>query len=248
MTPEERQALLKKLSPLPRHVGIIMDGNGRWATSRGLPRAMGHRAGTERLRGIIRLSSDLGIEALSLYAFSTENWKRPRAEVDALFSVFMDYFTSEVEELHRNDVRISAMGDLDGLPGSIARACRAAMDKTGANTGLHLNIALNYGSCAELARAARLIAVDAVSGRLDPEKVDEDELIKRLWVNDLPDMDLLLRTGGEKRLSNFMLLQAAYAELDFIGVYWPDFSDELYLSALADYAGRNRRFGGLGAE
>ncbi len=222
-----------------------MDGNGRWAAARGLPRAMGHRAGTERLRGIIRLSSDLGIEALSLYAFSTENWKRPRREVDTLFSIFMDYFTAEVEDLHRNNVRITAMGDLEGLPETVSRACQNAAEKTAGNTGLRLNIALNYGSRAELARAARLIAADVSTGALTLDQIDEQALADRLWVPGLPDVDLLIRTGGEERLSNFMLVQLAYAELAFCKVYWPDFTDELYRAALADFAGRSRRYGGL---
>ncbi len=242
---EDLRGLKERLSPLPKHVGIIMDGNGRWASARGLPRALGHRAGTERLRGIIRLSSDLGIEALSLYAFSTENWKRPRAEVDALFRIFMDFFAAEVDDLHKNRVRITAMGDIEGLPEGVARACRDAAEKTRANAGLRLNIALNYGGRAELANAAKRIARDAKAGILDPEGVDEDELMRRLWVNDLPEIDLLIRTGGEKRISNFMLLQAAYAELSFVDAYWPDFSDALFVEALADFAGRNRRFGGL---
>lgn len=245
MTGEEIQKLKAQLTPLPKHVGIIMDGNGRWAAARSMPRAMGHRAGTERLRGIIRLSSDIGIEALSLYAFSTENWKRPRMEVDALFTIFMDYFASEVEALHANNVRISAMGDVEGLPENVARSCRAAMEKTALNTGLKLNIALNYGSRAELAHAARLIAMDAQRGAIRAEDVDEKMLSSRLWVPDVPDMDLLIRTGGEKRLSNFMLLQAAYAELEFTDTFWPDFTDELYVAALRDFAGRNRRFGAL---
>lgn len=248
MTDTELNELKKELSPLPRHVGIIMDGNGRWATARGLPRAVGHRAGTERLRGIIRLSSDLGIEALSLYAFSTENWKRPKGEVDALFSIFIDYFISEVDALNRNNVRITAMGDLGGLPENVARSCLTAMKKTGANTGLRLNIALNYGSRAELARAAKLIARDCMDGKLDVDRIDEKELEKRLWIGDLPDIDLLIRTGGEKRLSNFMLLQAAYAEFEFFDIYWPDFTDGRYLKALSDFSGRNRRFGGLDGE
>ncbi|HWQ58725.1 MAG TPA: polyprenyl diphosphate synthase [Clostridia bacterium] len=248
MKPEELAELKNKLSPLPRHVGIIMDGNGRWASCRGLPRALGHKAGTERLRGIIRLSSDLGVEALSLYAFSTENWKRPKAEVDTLFAIFMDYFNSEVEELHRNGVSISAMGDLESLPESVRLSCRRAMEKTGGNRGLKLNIALNYGSRAELARAARLMAKEAVAGRLDPASIDERALEDRLWVGGLPDIDLLIRTGGEKRLSNFMLLQLAYAELAFVDDYWPDFTDERYLATLFDFAGRSRRYGGLDGE
>ena len=245
MKQAELSELKQRLSPLPKHVGIIMDGNGRWASARGLPRAMGHRAGTERLRGIIRLSSDLGIEALSLYAFSTENWKRPKLEVDALFSIFMEYFSAEVDELDANNVRITAMGDVDGLPGPVARACARAAARTKGNTGLRLNIALNYGSRAELAHAARELAKDVLAGAIKPEEIDENALFKRLWIGDLPDIDLMIRTGGERRLSNFMLLQLAYAELAFTDVCWPDYSDERYLETLADFAGRGRRFGGL---
>ena len=230
---------------LPKHVGIIMDGNGRWATRRGMPRALGHRAGTERLRGIIRLSSDLGIQALSLYAFSTENWKRPKNEVDALFGLFMEYFTNEVEALHANRVRIRMLGDMEALPGNVRAAVRAAEKKTAKNDGLRLNVALNYGARAEAVRAVRTIAQEAAMGALIPESIDEAALMAHLDTGGLPELDLLIRTGGEQRLSNFLLLQAAYAELVFVDALWPDFSDALYLSTLRDYAQRNRRFGGL---
>lgn len=230
---------------LPAHVGIIMDGNGRWATKRGLPRALGHRAGTERLRGIIRLSSDLGIRALSLYAFSTENWKRPKNEVDALFGLFMEYFTNEVEELHANGVRIRMLGDVDGLPANVRAAVRAAEEKTGRNEGLRLNVALNYGARAEAVRTIRALAREAAAGTLNPEAIDEQLLLARLDTGGLPELDLLIRTGGEQRLSNFLLLQAAYAELAFVDSLWPDFSDALYMGALRDFAQRSRRFGGL---
>ncbi len=233
---------------LPRHVGIIMDGNGRWATGRGMPRAFGHRAGTERLRGIIRLSSDLGIQALSLYAFSTENWKRPRMEVDALFGLFMEYFTGEVEALHANGVRIRMLGDAAGLPANIRAAVRAAEEKTAGNAGLRLNVALNYGARAEAVRAVRAIAGKAAAGALEPEDISETTLLSALDTGGLPELDLLIRTGGEKRLSNFLLLQAAYAELAFVDTLWPDYSDDLYMQTLREFAGRNRRFGGLKQE
>lgn len=230
---------------LPAHVGIIMDGNGRWATKRGLPRALGHRACTERLRGIIRLSSDLGIRALSLYAFSTENWKRPKNEVDALFGLFMEYFTNEVEELHANGVRIRMLGDVNGLPANVRAAVRAAEEKTGRNEGLRLNVALNYGARAEAVRTIRALAHEAAAGTLNPEAIDEQLLLACLDTGGLPELDLLIRTGGEQRLSNFLLLQAAYAELAFVDTLWPDFSDALYMGALRDFAQRSRRFGGL---
>ena len=174
MTEAELNALRITLSPLPKHVGIIMDGNGRYATRRGLPRSMGHRAGTERLRGIIKLSSDLGIGALSLYAFSTENWKRPKIEVDTLFAIFMEYFTKEVEDLHKNNVAIRAMGNIAALPEKVCAQCMAAMEKTKNNTGLKLNIALNYGSRAETVNAVKSIALDAKEGRLNIEDIDEE--------------------------------------------------------------------------
>lgn len=239
---KERQELSTRL---PAHVGIIMDGNGRWATKRGLPRALGHRAGTERLRGIIRLSSDLGIRALSLYAFSTENWKRPKNEIDALFGLFMEYFSKEVEELHANRVRIRMLGDVEGLPANVRTAVRAAERKTAQNEGLRLNVALNYGARAEAVRAVRALAREAAAGALDPEEIDEDALLARLDTGGLPELDLLIRTGGEQRLSNFLLLQAAYAELAFVDTLWPDYSDALYLQSLREYARRSRRFGGL---
>ncbi len=248
MNGPELERLRRELAPLPAHVGIIMDGNGRWAAERGLPRSMGHRAGTERLRGVIRLTSDLGIGSLSLYAFSTENWKRPAWEVQALFGLFMEFFVNEVEELHQNGVRILAMGDVDGLPENVASACRAAMEKTKRNPGLKLNIGLNYGGMAETLRAVRALAREAACDRLDPEKIDEAALTGRLYTAGQPEVDLVLRTGGEMRLSNFMPLQSVYAELAFPKVYWPDFTDECYLAALRDFSRRNRRYGGLDGE
>lgn len=230
---------------LPAHVGIIMDGNGRWATKRGMPRPFGHRAGTERLRGIIRLSSELGIKALSLYAFSTENWKRPKAEVDALFGLFMEYFTNEVEALHANNVRIRMLGDKEGLPANVCRQVNAAEEKTAGNTGLSLNVALNYGSRSETVRAVRRLAADAAAKKIDPASIDEEMLLGALDTGGLPELDLLIRTGGDQRLSNFLLLQAAYAELAFVDALWPEFADEIYMDVLRDFAERNRRFGGL---
>lgn len=245
MIEAELNALRIRLSPLPKHVGIIMDGNGRYATKRGLPRSMGHRAGTERLRGIIKLSSDLGIEALSLYAFSTENWKRPKLEVDALFALFMEYFTNEVEELHKNNVEIRAMGDIAALPDKVRAQCIAAMEKTKGNKGLKLNIALNYGSRAETVNAAKSIALKVARGELAAESINEAVLMGELYSHGLEDIDLIIRTGGEKRLSNFMLLQSAYAEFVFTDTLWPEFSDDCYAAALEEFAHRNRRYGGL---
>lgn len=245
MTQAELDSLRTRLTPLPKHVGIIMDGNGRYATKRGLPRSFGHRAGTERLRGIIKLSSDLGIEALSLYAFSTENWKRPKVEVDALFAIFMEYFTKEVEELHRNNVAIRAMGRIEELPEKVYGECVAAMERTKENTGLKLNIALNYGSRAETVNAVKVLAKSVNEGKLAVEDISEDMLMDAMYTGGLKDVDLIIRTGGEKRLSNFMLLQSAYAEFVFTDTLWPEFSDECYVAALEEFAHRNRRYGGL---
>ena len=225
------------LSPqLPRHVGIIMDGNGRWAQKRGLPRPMGHRAAMERLRGVIRLSSDLGIEALSLYAFSTENWKRPQSEIEALLGLFMEYFLRELEALHANGVCIRILGEKSAFPPRISEAMATAEGRTAANAGLKLNIALNYGSRAEVVRAVNLLVE---KGR----PVDEADLMAALYTGGLPDLDLVIRTGGEQRLSNFLLLQAAYAELVFAADFFPDFTEARYADCLREYQRRSRRFG-----
>lgn len=225
---------------LPKHVAIIMDGNGRWATRRHLPRAVGHRAGVERLQGIIRLASDIGIEALTLYAFSTENWKRPAEEIASLCGLFVEYFSKEFDELHANGVVIRALGNVRAFPERVYALVERAESRTAQNNGLLLNIALNYGSHDELLRAVNLAAA---TGRTD---WDERSFESLLYTHDQPPVDLLIRTGGDKRLSNFLLYQCAYAELMFIDDYWPDFSDTTFLELLKAYEGRARRFGGLG--
>ena len=228
---------------LPRHVAIIMDGNGRWAKAHKLAVAQGHRQGTEALRAIIRESSDIGIEALTIYAFSTENWRRSRAEVSALMSLLLEYFTSEIDELDEKNVCIRILGDKDGLPAPQRDALIAAETRTARNTGLKLNIAINYGR-AEIVRAARMLAQKAVSGEITPEDIDENAFAAALYTHDLPDVDLLIRTSGEMRLSNFLLYQCAYAEMEFPAVLWPDFSLADYHAALEAFAARDRRFGG----
>ena len=232
-------------SKLPRHVAIIMDGNGRWATNRGLPRSAGHAAGTEALRDIIRASDDWGIEALSLYAFSTENWARSKEEVNALMGLLLKYFNSEIDELDEKNVRITILGDVNGLPDPQREAVCKAMDRTRDNTGLKLNIALNYGGRAELTRAARLLAEDVQCGALKPEDIDEDAFASKLYTVDSPDVDLLIRTSGEMRTSNFLPWQLTYAEMVFDEVNWPDFDRSRYLKCLRIYADRDRRFGGV---
>lgn len=231
------------IASLPRHVAIIMDGNGRWAKARGLSRSAGHRAGTERLRGIIRTSSDLGIEVLSIFAFSTENWQRPQAEVDVLMGLLREFFSKEIDELDQNGVRIRILGCLSDVSQGVRALLEAAQTRTAGNTGLQLNIAFNYGSRSEIARAARLLAEDVQRGVLTAAEVDEAALMRRLYTHDQPEVDFLIRTSGEERLSNFLLLQSAYAELYFTDTYWPDFSDEAYREALRDYASRDRRYG-----
>lgn len=231
------------LARLPGHVAIIMDGNGRWAKQHKVKVALGHRSGTEALREIIRSSSDIGIRALSLYAFSTENWARPASEVEALMQLILDFFSSEIDELDEKNVRITILGDKDALPKRQRDALREAERRTADNTGLRLNIAINYGARAELARAARKIAEEVRAGTLDPDAVDEEAFAQRLYTWDLPDVDLLIRTSGEMRLSNFLLYQCAYAEFVFPTMLWPDFTVEDYHRCIAQYQGRKRRFG-----
>ena len=230
--------------PLPRHVAIIMDGNGRWAKQHKIQVALGHRKGVEALRAIIRESSDLGIEALSLYAFSTENWRRSPEEVAALMGLLLEYFTSEIDELDEKNVRIRILGDKDGMPDKQRAALINAEERTKTNTGLNLNIAINYGGRAELARAARMLAEKAARGEIKPEEIDEQALSDALYTKGLPDVDLLIRTSGEMRLSNFLLYQCAYAEFEFPAVLWPDFDLAAYHEALDAFQHRDRRFGG----
>lgn len=225
---------------IPKHVAIVMDGNGRWATAKGLPRGAGHRAGVNALKDIIRFTSDIGVESLTLYAFSTENRKRPKEEIGILCGLLIEYFNREIDELHENGVRIKSIGDLSWFPTAVQETVRAAERKTASNPGLKLNIALNYGGRAELLRAMKL----AFSEEDDP---DEAAISRNLYTADSGDVDLLIRTGGEARVSNFLLWQIAYAELYFTDVRWPDFSREELIKALKDFAGRDRRYGGLKA-
>ena len=223
---------------IPKHVAIVMDGNGRWATAKGLPRGAGHRAGVNALKDIIRFTSDIGVESLTLYAFSTENRKRPKEEIGILCGLLIEYFNREIDELHENGVRIKSIGDLSWFPTAVQETVRAAERKTASNPGLKLNIALNYGGRAELLRAMKL----AFSEEDDP---DEAAISRNLYTADSGDVDLLIRTGGEERVSNFLLWQIAYAELYFTDVKWPDFTRDELIKALEDFAGRERRFGGL---
>lgn len=230
---------------LPQHVAIIMDGNGRWANSRGTRRAEGHRAGVENLRRIVQAAVSIGIPMLTVFAFSTENWERPQDEVSYLMHLLDEVLEREAEELHKNGVRICVLGSRSGLAPATLEAIEAAERLTAANTKLHLNVAWNYGGRAEIAHAARRLAERVASGELTPEAIDEETFAEHLFTSGMPDPDLLIRTGGELRVSNFLLWQIAYAELWVTPVYWPDFDDALFRQAIADYQGRERRFGGL---
>lgn len=228
---------------LPRHVAIIMDGNGRWAVQRGLPRSAGHAAGTEAVRGIIRASDDWGIKHLTIYAFSTENWSRSKEEVGALMGLLLKYFASEIDELDEKNVRIRILGNVEGLPEAQRDAVKKAMERTKDNTGLNLNIALNYGGRAELVRAAKAIAGKVQSGEMELDAIDETAFESELYTAGQPDVDLLIRTSGEMRLSNFLPWQTVYTEMVFEKVYWPDYDRAAYLNSLRTYSMRKRRFG-----
>ena len=228
---------------LPRHVAIIMDGNGRWASKNKLRTAFGHRKGIDALRGIVRESSDIGIHSLSVFAFSTENWARPDEEVRALMLLIEEFFASQIDELHRENVAIRILGDRDGLPIGPRGAAERAEFRTRENTGLHLNIALNYGGRADIVRAAADISSSVQKGDLSLDGITEEVFSNHLSTRGLPDVDLLIRTGDETRISNFLLYQCAYAELVFSGTLWPDFTVEEYRKALERFTNRNRRFG-----
>ena len=240
---EDIRALRLAKEALPKHVAVIMDGNGRWAKAKKLSRSAGHRAGVDRLRGIIRLSSDLGITSLTLYAFSTENWKRPSDEVGTLMALLIEYFTKEIDELFSNNVRIRIIGAYEEFAPTVRNVIERAMKRTENNTGLNLNIALNYGSRAEILRAANLAMRQALAE--GKNEITTEMLEQNLYTAGQPEVDLVIRTSGEHRFSNFLLYQISYAEFVFPKEYWPDFSDEAYLDALRTYQSRSRRFGGL---
>ena len=229
--------------PVPRHVAIIMDGNGRWAERRGLPRSAGHRAGADAVTRTMEDARQAGIRMLTLYAFSTENWKRPAAEVAALMSLLVEFLAVKLPELQRDNVRLRTIGRSAGLPAAARKALLGAVSATEKNSKFTLNLALNYGGRAEIADAAARLAADAASGKIAPGKVDEAAFARYLYAPDLPDPDLLIRTSGEMRLSNFLLWELAYTEIYVTDCLWPDFSREELAKALDAYAHRDRRFG-----
>ncbi len=231
--------------PMPRHVGIIMDGNGRWAQERGRSRLVGHRMGVAAVRRTVREAGRLGIEQLTLFAFSTENWRRPAAEVRFLWRLIRRFLRAECEELRDNGVRLRAIGRLDGLPEEVLSELRQAIATTRGGDALTLCLAVNYGGRAEIVDACRQIVRRAVAGHISPDEIKEETLDACMYQADMPPLDLIIRTGGEMRLSNFLLWEAAYAELWVTPVAWPDFGGEHLREAVCDFLRRNRRFGGL---
>jgi undecaprenyl diphosphate synthase len=240
-SPEESLARQVNFDRLPRHVAVIMDGNGRWAAQRHLPRVEGHRAGIDSVRDIVESSARLGIPVLTLYAFSVENWKRPRAEVSTLMSLLKRYLRLELNTLLRNNIRFKVIGRFEELAADVQAELKAAEDRTAANTGMQFNIALNYGGRAEIVEAARRMLV----ARIDPEALDEARFAGFLYTAGQPDPDLLIRTSGEMRVSNFLLWQIAYAEIWVTDTLWPDFRQRHLLEAIIDYQKRDRRYGGI---
>ena len=229
---------------VPRHVAIIMDGNGRWAERKGLPRVAGHRAGAEAVRKTMRAAADAGVEVLTLYAFSSENWRRSDDEIADLTGLMRFYLERELKTLEAEGVRLHLIGEPEAFGPELAAKLRRAVDRTAGNRRLTLNVALNYGSRQEIVKAARAVAIRCCSGDLSPDAIDEAAIGRELQTSDLPDLDLLIRTSGEMRLSNFLLWQAAYAELLFVDLMWPDFDEAAFNDALSTFAKRQRRFGG----
>jgi undecaprenyl diphosphate synthase len=230
---------------LPQHVAVIMDGNGRWAKQRGLPRIEGHRQGAESARNIIRAAGELGVKYLTLYAFSAENWNRPKDEVDALMKYLVHYLKTETPELNKNNVRLEVIGQIYRLPENVQEHLKKSIAALSKNNGLTLVMALSYGSRIEIVDAVRRISEEVKSGKLDPADINEKVISEHLWTRNIPDPDLLIRTSGEMRVSNFLLWQISYAELVITPTLWPDFRKPQFLAALEEYTRRHRRFGGV---
>lgn len=241
LTPDEQRV---KEHP-PAHIAIIMDGNGRWAKKRGLSRVRGHRAGAETIRAIVKAAGELGVGHLTLYAFSVDNWKRPKREVAALMTLLTHFLAGEERELNRNNVRLTTIGRVEGMPAGVQRAIKRVVQRTARNTGLTLILALNYGGRAEIAAAVRTLCARSARGELAPEDVDEALISQSLYTAGIPDPDLLIRTSGEMRISNFLLWQISYAELYVTPVLWPDFTRADLVGAIREFQNRERRFGGV---
>ncbi len=239
------EELKKQIDPkrVPTHVAVIMDGNGRWAKQKGQERVFGHSNGIESVRNTLTAATEAGVKYLTLYAFSAENWNRPKEEVEALMNLLVQTIFNEVEELHKNGVRLNAIGDLDSLPSLCKEALDKAMDYTKDNSTITLTLALSYSSQKELLQATQKLAKDVASGKIKPEKITESHIQSSLYTADMPNPDLLIRTSGEERISNFLLWQLAYAELYFTDTFWPDFNSEEFFKAIINYQNRERRFG-----
>ena len=230
---------------MPRHIAIIMDGNGRWAKERGLPRVEGHRRGVDTVRNITRIAGEGGLDYLTLYSFSSENWSRPESEINELFGLLRMFIRRHLAELHKNNVRIRIIGDEDGVPADILKMMDEAHQLTKVNTGLTLVIAFNYGARGEIANAMKKIAQSVASGEMSVDDITPDTVSEHLHTSDIPDPDLIIRTSGEQRLSNFLLWQAAYSEFVFTDCKWPDFDEEAFYAAIAEFCSRDRRFGAV---
>lgn len=241
----EQRPVFDKAGEIPRHIAVIMDGNGRWAQKRNLPRIVGHRSGMKTVKEIVKAADSIGVQTLTMYAFSTENWKRPQEEVDYLMRLPQEFLSTELEELIKRNVRVRMLGNPQGLPSHTMEAMRIAEERTRQNTGLQLNFALNYGGRTEIVKAFQDLAQKVLAGTLKPEEIDESVVHQHLYTREFPDPDLLIRTSGEIRLSNFMLWQMAYTELWFTDVLWPDFTRELFFEAIAEYQSRARRYGAV---
>jgi undecaprenyl diphosphate synthase len=233
---------------LPRHVAIVMDGNGRWARSRKKPRIYGHKVGADSVREIVEMSRELGIGHLTLYAFSSENWNRPEQEVSGLMNILRSYLVSELSRMEKNEIRLNCLGQISRLPDSVRRTLEETISRTASNDKMVLNLALSYGARDEICRAAKNIVHRCLDGQLNAEQIDQQILSDNLYTAGQPDPDLLIRTGGEQRLSNFLLWQVSYAEIYFTETMWPDFRKKAYREALLDYQTRERRFGKTGEQ
>lgn len=247
MTPQENAISMETAGPVPAHVAIIMDGNGRWAKQRGLPRAEGHRRGVESVRACVRAAIELGIGHLTLYTFSSENWRRPHEEISDLMGLLKLFIRRDLAELHEQNVRIRVIGTEEKVEPEVVKLIRDAVEITKGNTGLALTTAFNYGSRDEIVRAARVLAQKAVRGEIDPADITLETFDAQLDTAGLPEPDLMIRTGGDQRISNFLLWQCAYTEFVFFDTYWPDFSKEMLVKAVSEFQRRERRFGGLSA-
>jgi len=233
---------------IPAHVGVIMDGNGRWAKARGKPRTEGHLAGVRALRQLVEICINYGIEYLTVFSFSSENWTRPKDEISFIFGLLRRFVASDLEKLHRNNVRVKIIGAREGLDDSLRRLIAEVEATTAMNTGLKLQVAFNYGGKAEITDAVRRIASLVAAGRLKAEDITEETIGRALYTSGMPDPDIIIRTSGEQRFSNFLLWQSAYAELVFVEENWPDFDEAAFVRVLEDYSGRDRRYGGIETE